>query len=301
MRGARSIFFYRLVRWQRWIAWTVCASWILILGSVRVATDAEYAFATFSLIPVIVLAWADGARAGQVAAAAAAAVWTYPEIDSERQFSAAWVPWLNAATRLATYSLIAFLVAKMRSQLDYVERLSRSDELTGLHNRRAFFEAGTAEADRARRYSRPLAIGFLDLDNFKTLNDARGHHVGDRALRATAQALLGSLRSTDIVSRLGGDEFAFLLPESSYEAASHVTRKVLSAVNAALGPFPPVSASIGVACFVSDDRSFEVMLHCADELMYEIKTSAKGNLLVRRLSTRPAPQPPSSGHSCAGD
>jgi diguanylate cyclase (GGDEF)-like protein len=283
MKATRSIFAYRLVGWQRWIARAVCASWILILGSVRIATDAEYAFATLSLIPVIVLAWADSARAGLAAAVAASVVWAYPEIGAGRHFSAAWVPWLNAVTRLATYTLVAFLVAKVRGQLDHVDRLSRADALTGLQNRRAFFETGTGEADRARRYSRPVAIGFLDLDNFKNLNDERGHHVGDRALRATARALLDSLRSTDIVARLGGDEFAFLLPETDYEAASHVAGKVLVAVNAALEPFSPVSASIGVACFATADRSFEAMLRSADALMYETKTGGKGKVLVQRL------------------
>ncbi len=161
------------------------------------------------------------------------------------------------------------------------------DVLTGLINRRAFVEAGATESARARRYRHSLAVAFLDLDNFKQLNDTHGHQTGDNALRAAALAATGALRNSDIVARLGGDEFAILLPETGFAAAQEVGEKLSKAVNGALSIFPPVACSIGVACFEKSDRQFSEMLQAADELMYEVKANCKGSVLVAVVSTIP--------------
>ena len=90
--------------------------------------------------------------------------------------------------------------------------ISHHGVLTGLQNRRAFLDVGESETERSKRYARSLSVVSLDLDNFKQLNDTKGHDVGYVALRVTAKALLGTLRASDRVARLGGDEFAILLP-----------------------------------------------------------------------------------------
>lgn len=187
-----------------------------------------------------------------------------------------------------TYSLVALLAAQARLQFERERQNATQDALTGLQNRRAFLEIGASEVERSKRYAHPLAVVFLDLDDFKQLNDTKGHDAGDVALRATAGALLGALRSVDRVARLGGDEFAVLLPEIRYDAAVEAGRKISIAVNNALGDFPPVRASIGVAWFEEVDRAFPAMLKAADELMYEAKESGKHDTRLRRFAaTRP--------------
>ena len=212
----------------------------------------------------------------------AAAMWAISDIASERQFSAIWVPWLNALTRLMTYSLVVLLAAQVRLQLEREHELATRDALTGLQNRWAFLDAGASEVERSRRYAHPIAVVFLDLDDFKQLNDTKGHDAGDAALRVTAEAMLGVLRSSDRVARLGGDEFAVLLPEIEYDAAVEAGRKISTAVNITLQEFPPVTASVGVAWFGTSDRTFPAMVKAADELMYEVKQNGKGDIRTHR-------------------
>ncbi len=270
--------------WRRWLAWSIFGSVIFLLGAARSVTDADFAFASMALLPVLVIAWVGGKRNGLIAASLAAAMWTVADVVSDRQFSSLWIPWTNAVTRWMTYSLVAFLVAQVRLQLEREHKHASRDVLTGLHNRRAFLEAGAAEVERSKRYSHPLAVTFLDLDKFKQINDSKGHDAGDAALRAVARALFGSMRSGDHVARLGGDEFAVLLPEISDEAAAETGRKISMAVNAALEAFPPVKGSVGVAWFETADRLFPEMLKAADELMYEVKQSGAADMRLRRFA-----------------
>lgn len=165
------------------------------------------------------------------------------------------------------------------------------DVLTGLQNRRAFLEAGIYEVERSKRYAYHLAVVFLDLDDFKQLNDTKGHDAGDAVLQATAKALLGALRSSDRVARLGGDEFSALLPEIEYAEAVEAGRKISIAVNNALREFPPVTVSIGIAWFGKVDRSFQAMLKAADELLYEVKESGKNNMLSQSFDGMSKPHP----------
>lgn len=270
--------------WRRWAAWSICISAILPLGIFHAITDAEFALASLALLPVLVIAWLGGKWNGLVMAFIAAAMWTAGDIASGRQFSAPWIPWVNIATHFMTYSLVAVLAAQVRLQFKREHEHATRDVLTGLLNRRAFFDAGASEAERSKRYARPLSVVFLDLDDFKQLNDAKGHDAGDEALQATARALLGTLRSNDRVARLGGDEFAILLPEIGYDEAVEAGHKISVAVNSALQGFPPVTGSIGVAWFEEVDRTFPAMLKAADELMYEVKESGKNNLRSRRFA-----------------
>ncbi len=271
-------------RWLRWAAWSGALAALLLLAAFRTATDAEFTFASLALLPVLFIAWVAGQWSGLFLAFLAAAMWTVADIAAGRQFSAAWIPWANALTHWLTYSLLAVLTDQFRRQYEREHEHATRDALTGLRNRRAFLESGAAEAARSERYGHPLAVAFLDLDDFKQLNDTKGHDAGDAALKATAAALLGALRSSDVIARLGGDEFAVLLPETGYEAAVEAGRKISLAVNQALQAFPPVKGSIGVAWFGQADRSFPEMLKAADELMYEVKEGGKDNMRARRFA-----------------
>lgn len=277
--------------WRRWAAWAVCITAVCLLGALRLATDADFTFTSLALLPILAIAWMGGIRNGLLMAFLAAAMWVMADIVAEREFSAQWIPWANAITRLMMYSLVAFLAAQVRLLLEREHKRATRDALTGLPNRRSFFEAGAAEIERSKRYAYSLAVIFLDLDDFKQLNDSKGHDAGDAALRVTSKALLSALRSSDGVARLGGDEFAILLPHIGYAAAEAAGRKIFVAVNNALRQFPPVKGSIGVAWFEKADRLFPAMLKAADELMYEVKESGKNDMRSRSFA---APDKPDS-------
>ncbi|WP_301102396.1 GGDEF domain-containing protein [Propionivibrio sp.] len=271
-------------------AWLLALLVAMGLGYLRVSTDAEYAFASTIILPVVVIAWIGGRKDGIAFSALASLMWMSTDLLADRLFSAAWIPVLNGLTRFAVYALIAWLVAALRQALLKEQLLARHDTLTGLLNRRAFFEVGQEETQRARRYGHALGIAFLDLDNFKRLNDTQGHEAGDRALKAVAAALLGSLRATDQVARLGGDEFAVVLPEATFAAATEAGNKLAGAINHALRDYPPVSVSVGVAWFEQVTAGFDEMVKAADTLMYEIKETGKQGVRSKHFPANgPAP------------
>jgi K+-sensing histidine kinase KdpD len=103
--------------WRRWAAWSICVSALFLLGVLRMETDAEFTFASLALLPVLVIAWIGGRWNGLSIAFLAAVMWNVADIASERPFSAPWIPWANAVTRLMTYSLVALLAAQVRLQL----------------------------------------------------------------------------------------------------------------------------------------------------------------------------------------
>ncbi|MDD5176366.1 MAG: GGDEF domain-containing protein [Sterolibacterium sp.] len=276
--------------WRRWAAWLICIGAILLLGALQTATDADFTFASLAILPVLAIAWIGGKRDGLLAAFLAAAMWIMADILSGRQFSTQWIPWTNAITRLMTYILVALLTARVRRQFEGEHQHATRDALTGLQNRRAFLEAGAAEVERAKRYAHSLAVIFLDLDDFKQLNDTKGHAAGDAALRATAQALRRGLRSSDRVARLGGDEFAILLPQIGYDAAVAAGKKISVAVSRALKQFPPVKVSLGIAWFGEVERKFPAMLKAADELMYQVKKSGKHDIRSRSFTEMKKPK-----------
>lgn len=277
--------------WQgplRWLVWLAVLGSTLLLGVLHQVTGAEYALASLAILPVLVVSWLYGSRAGLILSALAAVTGLSGEVAYSHTNSQAWIPWVNTVMRWLTYSLIAVLVAQVRLQMERLRRHATHDELTDLLNRRALLAAGEAEAVRAERYGRPLTTVFLDLDNFKLLNDTRGHEAGDGALQATAAALKRSLRASDHVARLGGDEFAILMPEIDFDAALAAGQKIKTELQLALQDFRPVTASVGVAWFEQARPPFAGMLQAADALMYEVKQTGKGEVAARRFSAAEA-------------
>jgi diguanylate cyclase (GGDEF)-like protein len=158
----------------------------------------------------------------------------------------------------------ALALANARSQAE-LEALARTDDLTGLANRRHLKEQLARELARATQLRRPLSLLLLDLDDFKQINDSQGHHAGDMALQQIAGILAQSLRQQDLAARLGGDEFALLLPNTDNAQARMVSRRLVEAVHAQSA----VHASTGIATFASD--SVTDLLRAADRNLYESK------------------------------
>jgi diguanylate cyclase (GGDEF)-like protein len=154
------------------------------------------------------------------------------------------------------------------------ERLLRraaTDPLTGIANRRTFYERLAGEVERAHRYGRPLSVAVFDLDKFKELNDSYGHAAGDEVLDAFARRLAGHHRQGELVARLGGDEFAALLPETDADGGFAFAERVRQSVrNEPLSPHAVVGLSAGIAD-VEDGRDAHELLRLADEALYWAK------------------------------
>lgn len=158
-----------------------------------------------------------------------------------------------------------------------LEALAWRDSLTGLWNRRAFERIGGLQLAQARRYRFPVSLILLDLDDFKAVNDQRGHAAGDRLLQAVASALQQNSRDSDLVARWGGDEFALLLPQTgaggARAAAERLRAHAWEAARRALPDADPLlTLSSGVASTeLADDFSLAGLFQHADACLYHMK------------------------------
>jgi diguanylate cyclase (GGDEF)-like protein len=172
------------------------------------------------------------------------------------------------------------------------QELASRDDLTGLFNRRHFFDQLEKEIQRARRYRRVFALLFLDLDDFKGYNDTHGHLQGDEALREVARLLLASTRRADIVARFGGEEFVVLLPEITAPGAAVVAEKIRGAVEASpfagrsSQPGGRLTGTLGLAAYPSDAEDGLALVDLADRALY-LGMQQGGN----RVCAAPGPPP----------
>ena len=164
-----------------------------------------------------------------------------------------------------------------------MEQLAAIDSLTGLVNRRAFFERTAAARMLASRQRHPISLLMLDLDHFKAINDRYGHAVGDQALCVFAQAALGALREPDILGRLGGEEFAVALPGTDLAGAVQAAERVRLAVKAARVPDCDIdysfTVSIGVV-LIDADEHINAALARADRALYVAKSSGRDRVAI---------------------
>lgn len=164
---------------------------------------------------------------------------------------------------------------EMRQANEQLRRLSVTDDLTGLRNRRAFEERLALEFSMSRRRRRELAILLLDVDNFKSINDRWGHAAGDTALRRLSALLRTTVRLPDLVARYGGEEFGVLLPESGLAAGQGFARRLLERVRAEPWEHGPVTVSIGVATLNDSLLNGFQLVSMADEALYAAKRNGK--------------------------
>ena len=172
------------------------------------------------------------------------------------------------------------------------ERLSQTDDLTKLHNARYLRQFLLNEIRRARRYGTSVAALFLDLDDFKRVNDAHGHLAGSHVLMEMAAVILSSIRDTDAVARYGGDEFVIVLPDTGMELAGTVAERIRSKIarhsfNGGRNLKLSLTASFGVAAFPQHASSPQQLIACADRAMYEAKAASKNCV---RFSTESSPR-----------
>ncbi|MBI5877454.1 MAG: GGDEF domain-containing protein [Chloroflexi bacterium] len=231
------------------------------------------------LLPVAFTTWLAGPRAG-VLIALCGAVASYlgeQTLVDALGISSTIAAW-NALANLLTLIPTAFILDLLREELEKAQSIALTDHLTGAGNARAFSETAEAELRRARRYTRPLTMAFIDVDNFKAINDRYGHSRGDELLRLIAATMRVNLRLTDSVTRLGGDEFGLLLPETDAAQARGAIDKLRAALEAAMSARSyPVTFSIGVMTFTSPPASVDELLRQSDALMYEVKSGSKND------------------------
>jgi len=187
----------------------------------------------------------------------------------------------NLINRVLAYAASAEQhIAEQKSRIKELENLSSTDELTGLNNRRALQDYLTRTIGRAKRHKEQGVVAFLDLDNFKNINDKHGHNAGDEILKKLAEILLENLRGTDFIARLGGDEFVFVLDKADHECGFSRAKEIRdilckTKVNIAGKTFD-LSVSMGLAKY-DGQSTYSAVLNTADSAMYSDKRKRKLN------------------------
>ncbi|MDQ3918125.1 MAG: GGDEF domain-containing protein [Acidobacteriota bacterium] len=261
---------------------------VFLLGVADYLNGPDVSLIIFYAVPVFLASWYAGRRAGLWMCAASGLAWLAGAYATTEHFTSPVIPYWNAAVRFGFMVILAHLVASFKRSLEHERELARTDYLTGALNGRSFGELAAAEIERARRHSHPFTVAFLDVDDFKQVNDRHGHSAGDRLLKTVADTIRRSLRAVDSVARLGGDEFAVLMPETGAAAAQVVIRRVRRRlVEAARKEGLPVTFSIGVVTWDAPPASVDEMLRAADALMYTAKRRGK-NTVRHTVSNAPA-------------
>jgi diguanylate cyclase (GGDEF)-like protein len=266
----------------------------LLLGLALVAAlgwldnlTGDLSFIVFYIGPVAFVSWFASRWRGILVAAASTVAWVVADaMTADPVPSHAALSTWNVAMKLVFLLLVAAAVSALRRAYDEEEAMARTDPLTGLPNRRHLLDALRGEILRSRRYRRTFTLAFVDLDNFKAVNDRLGHDTGDRLLRGVADLIRSRLRETDLAGRIGGDEFAVLLPETGDDEAGIVLNAIRNALNALAAENGwPVTASVGALTCESPAASADELMQKADALMYAAKQAGKNRVEQGRLGT----------------
>jgi len=224
--------------------------------------------------------WFSGKLAGRIFAIICAAAWFFSDVLSHSSYSQPLVPYWNVTRKNSACSLS---LSKSCGALKTHWRLKRSwhEKMDSPAPRTAglFFESGLIEIDRMHRYKHTFSLAYIDLDDFKGINDTMGHDTGDLVLRTVSETIIKNIRSTDIFARLGGDEFVLLLSETGVEQAQAVVDKLHAALDERMNRARwPVSFSIGVMTFIRSPSSVDELIRKADALMYAAKREGKNRV-----------------------
>ena len=282
----RPVFFYKLIEL------ILAVSIVLGIGWIRYLTGPEFAFSFFYLFPIIVISWRTGLFGGILISVLSAISWLMGDLYMVDRFSQPHIPFINESFRLAVFLFVVFLIVRYKRIMETLKSQAMLDPLTGIANRRAFFQLAKTEIDRSRRYDNPFSVLVLDIDDFKQINDRFGHHTGDRLLITVVETIKQHVRAIDIVSRFGGDEFVILLIKTNRDTAFGIAQKLRQQLLYTMKKHNwQVTFSMGLVTFLFTPESVDETIKVADELMYQVKHNGKDDIkhmVIQSTTTRKA-------------
>jgi diguanylate cyclase (GGDEF)-like protein len=254
---------------------------LTILGALDLETG-SFSFLIFYLIPVFYVTWFADRLWGIVISAMSGMIWFVCDVLTSEKTQHILMSYWNLVASVIFMIFVSYLAHRLKTTIEHEEELASTDYLTGVSNSRYFYEVVQKEIDRCRRYNHPMTLAYLDLDNFKAINDNFGHNAGDSVLTSFAETIKRNLRTIDIAARLGGDEFSILLPETDKEGARIVISRVKEEIDLLCKSEAWLcSISIGVVTCVKPPASFDTIVRLADEAMYAAKKTGKNKIVFR--------------------
>jgi diguanylate cyclase (GGDEF)-like protein len=262
------------------------AAWVigglLLVAGIGLAdsvTGYEYLFSIFYTAPIAVVTWYCGRGPGIAVALASAIASFVADVPTGRLYAPMPVYYWNVSMAFGFFLIVTLLLSALKDALRRETELAHTDHLTGAVNTRFFFGVLALDIARAQRSGEPFTVAYIDVDDFKSVNDRFGHRTGDRVLRGVVEAIRGSLRQSDVVARVGGDEFAVLLPATGHEAAAGVIPVMQRGLREAMRAHGwAVTFSMGVLTCASPPPTVDDLMKTVDALMYTVKKRGKNGV-----------------------
>lgn len=260
-------------------AWGIAVLGIVLIGALDYYTGVELRVFPLYYAPIALLAWHSGRLGALIATGLSGAVWLASNFLAGLRFSHTSIGVANTLMQVTSFATVGLLIAMLRAALIRERGLSRTDPLTSMLNSRAFYEEATRILATCRRAERPVTVAYIDLDNFKAVNDRLGHQAGDELLRTVSGLLLASIRPGDVAARLGGDEFVVLFPETGPSEAAITLERLRSSLADTLASGQwPVTGSIGGVTFTTAPEHARDVVQQSDSLMYAAKAAGRNRV-----------------------
>jgi diguanylate cyclase (GGDEF)-like protein len=258
----------------------VVTALVVIISLLDYRIGPEQEFSIFYLIPVTVAVFLSGGAMGAAASIASAAAWLAADYFSGAKISG-WFAFLwDDAVQLGFFLMHTLVISWLLRTIREVRVLSLHDPLTAAANWRYFEEQAATRIRIARRNRAPVTIAYIDLDNFKKVNDDLGHQAGNEVLKTVAAAIQSQIRPNDLLARLGGDEFGLLIDDTGSDEIRAVLDRVVAETGRRLGERKlPVTLSVGAITYREPPDSLDPIMKEADRLMYRAKQSGKNMIL----------------------
>ncbi len=259
------------------VIWGIALLLVLLLSVLAATIGSVVLVELFFVFPVMLTSWYGSKKSGAILGLLSASILLVIK-DTELSYS-----WLQGSGYFLSCALafifLAVFITNFREVYEVEVAAADTDDLTMLNNTRGFYIHFAEELKRVARYSHTFSLAYLDIDNFKFVNDMFGHAEGDRVLVEVASCLERSLRATDTIARVGGDEFICLLPETNQQQAKKAFVKVSALLKEQMTSYEwPVGFSVGIVTFEAMPANIKEAIKIADELMYTVKNSEKNKV-----------------------
>ncbi len=262
----------------------ICLALIAVLGVIDYVTGYEINFFIFYAAPIWLAGWYGNRRLGLLSAITCGVMWFIVDQYTGRQYSHPLIPYWNGSIRITFFLFVLYALSNIKEKLKLEQLNADYDSLTDLLNGRGFREKLDVLFPLMKREKDVYSLAFIDLDNFKHVNDSMGHAEGDKVLKSVAGVMREGVRSSDLVSRLGGDEFVVFFPNTDRDQVQNVMDGLRRKLDTAVKQNQwPIGFSIGVCTFSSNENSIEEAVAIADSLMYDVKKQEKGGVFYKDM------------------
>ncbi len=273
-RTLKQIYNFLVNRSQSFIL-TLGFSLLLLVSILDYLSGRDAKMDLFYLLPILLITWFASTEWAIVAAVLTSLVWVIVNRFIYNLLIDTW----NIFIDLGVFQVFIVVLSVLKRDIQRLNELAYEDGLTGIANSRYFYKVAEIEINRSQRFGKIFSVVYIDVDDFKIINDTLGHNTGDTVLAEIATTICQHVREVDTVARLGGDEFAIIFPETDLDGVKHGLAKIQRILTELTTHHHwPITFSMGVVTFAKPPASAQEMIGFADQVMYSVKKQGKNSI-----------------------